>query len=156
MHFASHDVFAISGPLVISETIDDETVIIDLEKGAYYSLKSAGVLLWSKMQSPCRVSDLLQATLSHYNVEADLASTEITKLLHYMLREGLVRKNEDEPAAGVEAQSSNQSLSRAPFVAPAIQKFTDMEAMLLLDPIHDADEEGWPNLPAGDKIPDTA
>ena len=33
------------------------------------------------------------------------------------------------------------------FQSPEIQKFTDMEDLLLIDPIHEVDEEaGWPNI----------
>ena len=35
--------------------------------------------------------------------------------------------------------------SRLPFAAPVLHKYTDMEDLLLLDPIHDVDESGWPN-----------
>ena len=30
------------------------------------------------------------------------------------------------------------------FVAPQLHKYTDMQELLLLDPIHDVDQEGWP------------
>jgi hypothetical protein len=28
-----------------------------------------------------------------------------------------------------------------------LQKFTDMQDLLLLDPIHEVDESGWPRVP---------
>jgi hypothetical protein len=34
---------------------------------------------------------------------------------------------------------------KLPFQKPLLQKYTDMEALLLVDPIHEVDEEeGWP------------
>ena len=36
------------------------------------------------------------------------------------------------------------------FDIPAYQKFDDMQEMLLLDPIHEVSEAGWPNLPEGE------
>jgi hypothetical protein len=30
------------------------------------------------------------------------------------------------------------------FRAPVLRKYTDMQALLLLDPIHEVDEQGWP------------
>jgi hypothetical protein len=32
------------------------------------------------------------------------------------------------------------------WVAPTIQRYEDMQAMLLADPIHDVDQSGWPTL----------
>jgi len=31
-----------------------------------------------------------------------------------------------------------------PFVAPSLQAFRDLEGLLLLDPIHEIGDEGWP------------
>lgn len=33
----------------------------------------------------------------------------------------------------------------AEFPAPRLERYTDMQDLLLLDPIHDVDERGWPN-----------
>ena len=33
------------------------------------------------------------------------------------------------------------------FESPNLQKYTDMQAMLWLDPIYEVDETGWPNTP---------
>ena len=38
-----------------------------------------------------------------------------------------------------------------PFQPPVLQKFRDMQDLLLMDPIHDVDEAGWPV--AGDQEP---
>jgi hypothetical protein len=34
--------------------------------------------------------------------------------------------------------------SGLPFAAPSLQAFKDLEGLLLLDPIHEAGEDGWP------------
>ena len=36
-------------------------------------------------------------------------------------------------------------LSPMAFEKPVIEKFSDMQEMLLLDPIHEVSEMGWPN-----------
>jgi len=35
-------------------------------------------------------------------------------------------------------------LADAPFVLPVLERYTDMQELLLIDPIHDVDETGWP------------
>jgi hypothetical protein len=37
---------------------------------------------------------------------------------------------------------------RPPFVAPTLEKYMDMQALLVLDPIHEVDETGWPSVKA--------
>jgi hypothetical protein len=34
------------------------------------------------------------------------------------------------------------------FEPPTLEHYTDMEYFLLLDPIHEVDESGWPHAPA--------
>jgi len=38
------------------------------------------------------------------------------------------------------------SAERPPFTKPELHKFTDMQDLLLFDPIHEVDESGWPNV----------
>ena len=52
----------------------------------------------------------------------------------------------DERRTRTQAAAEGPIRARLPFEGLGVQKFTDMEDMLLLDPIHDVDETGWPNL----------
>ena len=35
-----------------------------------------------------------------------------------------------------------------PFVPPTLEKYTDMQDLVLLDPVHEVDERGWPHAQA--------
>jgi len=35
--------------------------------------------------------------------------------------------------------------SDGPFVAPVLERYEDMQDFLLVDPIHEVDDSGWPN-----------
>jgi hypothetical protein len=39
----------------------------------------------------------------------------------------------------------NNGIGKSPFEMPKLSKYTDMEDLLALDPIHEVDEMGWPN-----------
>jgi len=39
--------------------------------------------------------------------------------------------------------------SRPPFQMPVVERYTDMADLLLLDPIHDVNAEGWPHPASG-------
>jgi hypothetical protein len=39
----------------------------------------------------------------------------------------------------------NNGIDKPPFEMPKLSKYTDMEDLLALDPIHEVDEMGWPN-----------
>ena len=36
---------------------------------------------------------------------------------------------------------------RRPFSPPQVQRFDDLQELLLLDPIHDVSDQGWPHTP---------
>ena len=48
------------------------------------------------------------------------------------------------PAAAVQPVGG-----RVPFEAPSFTTFTDMQDIILLDPVHEVDARGWPHAPAG-------
>ena len=53
-----------------------------------------------------------------------------------------------EAMEAVDRHPSGKSFG-AKFEKPVLQKYSDMQDLLLLDPIHEVDEMGWPNaLPA--------
>ena len=87
---------------------------------------------------------------SSYDVDGHDVEHEISTLVQRLVEENLVRPTlgDVSPPAAC-APSPEERLG--PFLAPVLDKFTDMEAMLLLDPVHDVDEKGWPNLPTWDR-----
>lgn len=145
------ETYIISGPMVISETIENETVIIDLGQGAYYSLTYSGPFMWSLLDSPRSVSAIVDAVTAGFSANPESSKTEVVKLLSYLLAEGLISRAATESVAIPSDKVSNAKEIFGMFAAPEIKKFTDMEAMLLLDPIHDVNEEGWPHPRAEDE-----
>jgi len=143
--FIPDAVFEVNEPIVISETIDGETVIINLVKGSYYSLKHSGAAVWSGIQQSAPMADIAHMIRSMFEVGEANVESEIGGLIDQFLEEDLVRP----AAAAVPSSASVPAVGAAlaPFSPPRLQKFTDMEAMLLLDPVHDVDDEGWPHLP---------
>jgi hypothetical protein len=143
--FIPDAVFEVNEPMVISETIDGETVIINLITGTYYSLKDSGATIWSGIQQPARMADIADRIRTTFDVGEANVETEIGALVDRLIEEELIR-----PAAQAVpsiAAVPGVGVALVPFSQPTLQKFTDMEAMLLLDPVHDVDDEGWPHLP---------
>jgi hypothetical protein len=102
-------------PTVISDIIDEMVIVINVESGAYYSLTKSGSELWIKIENSFTEFDQLEMQYIKGLVEEEILSTE-TSLEHYE-----------------SIEFSEIGL-----------KFTDMEEMLLGDPIHEVDQKGWP------------
>ena len=54
----------------------------------------------------------------------------------------LVGTSSDSPD---HALNSLASSTRVAFEAPVLEKYTDMQTLLLVDPVHEVDDRGWPH-----------
>jgi hypothetical protein len=144
----SESVFEVNEPMVISETIDEETIIINLTTGNYFSLKHSGSAIWAGIQQSVKVADMAALVRSQFDAANHDVEPEIAALVERLIAEDLIR-HKDGPASAL-GTSSVGDAHRQPYLPPLLDKFTDMEAMLLLDPVHDVDEQGWPQVPSTD------
>jgi hypothetical protein len=137
--------FRVNTPTVTHETIDGEAVIINLDSGNYYSLVEAGSFIWALVErgaSASELQDLLQQT---YQGEAGDIDQGVQELLAQLQQENLIVTVHGAPAVDLtEVMSSSNGHGKPSFKAPSLNKFSDMQELLLLDPIHDVDEAGWP------------
>ena len=49
--------------------IDEDKVMMDLEKGQYFALNSVGSRIWEEIQSPVKISEVVNILLSEYDVD---------------------------------------------------------------------------------------
>jgi len=128
-------------PRIISETLDDEIIAINMRSGAYYSLRGLGACIWSRLSAGTATDDLVGELEDHYR-EIQVASP-VNEFLARLAAEDLVREVQPDVAA----TASDVPLLPLPelFEPPDFERFTDMENLLLLDPVHEIDERGWPH-----------
>lgn len=133
--------FRVNSPNVVDEVFDDEVVVVNLESGRYFCLQHTAARLWTLLAAGASTEDVVTAfARQHTTPASDIAAavgTLVTALLENQL---LVADPSRTCAAPVEAVSA----SPGPFELPALQTFTDMQDLLLLDPIHEVDAAGWP------------
>ena len=132
-------------PTVISEIIDGEAVIIHLGTGNYYSLRGSASLLWDALEGGASTGDLLNLLRRTYDMDG--AGVEVRRVVDGFLSElaadDLVVAG-DDPAADGEPASLEGTGTRA-FELPHVERYTDLQDLIKLDPVHDVDAEaGWP------------
>jgi hypothetical protein len=134
--------FRLNEPNVIQEVIDGEAIIADLGRGLYFSLDALGSRIWHALISGCSVGAICEVCCQRYSAEA---TRDILHLLDCLREEQLVV--EDTIAVNGTGAATFFDGFEGPYVPPQLSKYTDMEQLLLLDPIHEVDETGWPNQP---------
>jgi hypothetical protein len=143
------DRFRINTPQVVHDTIDGETILLNLDRGTYYSLNDSGAALWSAIEK-CSTGEGLVTFAESYFEGFEAGQISIIKhFLGELRREGLIVPMEDASAAETTSGkivTNGRDTSRIRFAPPVIHKYNDMQDLLLLDPIHDVGEMGWPAM----------
>lgn len=132
-------------PDVIDETFDGEAVLVHLVTGCYYALNPAASAIWTLL-APGRSAQGVTAALAarHATDPAQLAPV-VDAFLAELRSEQLVVAA-DAVADDATDPGGDPQAEAGPFGAPALQRFTDLQDLLMLDPIHDIDldGDGWP------------
>lgn len=133
-------------PTVTHETIDGEAVIINLDSGNYYSLVDVGSFIWGLVEKGASVSELQDLVLQTYEGNAGDVDRGVQELLTQLQQENLIVSVDGagDPVALTTLQPSSNGDEKPLFNPPMLHKYSDMQELLLLDPIHDVDDAGWP------------
>jgi Coenzyme PQQ synthesis protein D (PqqD) len=135
-------------PNVISETIGEETIIVNLASGHYFSLQGANVDVWEAAQRGHTAAEIAASLTRKYDVSDRTAEEAVTRLLADLEQEELLVPAEDGSSPAAELTADLAVGERLPFAMPPLSKFTDMQDIILLDPVHEVDQRGWPHAPA--------
>ena len=135
-------------PQVVHEAFDDEIVIVNLDTGNYYSLEGIGAEIWRDIERGADYQAIAESLAQRYDgglPEIDAAVDQLFAELH---GEQIVTLVDAPPEArnGVSTAfgGAYSSEDKKRFSVPVLNRFTDMQELLLLDPVHDVDETGWP------------
>jgi hypothetical protein len=137
-----NEILRIDAANIMHEIIDGEVVVVNLENGTYYSLDTVGAEIWEQLTGGSTLEALVDGIAARYQVERDGIAVDIEAFVHRLREEKLIAAS----AGTGESRSAPAAAPTRAYVAPALQKYTDMEELLLVDPIHEVEESGWPNV----------
>lgn len=128
---------------VVHETLDGEVVIVNLRNGRYYSLADVGAEFWDLICESGDAGQLLDYARSRYQDSGEIEAA-VSKFVEELAEEGLVKLSSGESDPPPSARQG--PVASLPFQPPILAKHVDMEGLLLLDPVHDVSDQGWPDL----------
>jgi hypothetical protein len=136
--------YRVASSNVIRETFDDESVIVNLDTGVYYSLQGTASSIWEMVEEGHSEEAVYERLARRYSGPAESIREACQLFLRQLIEERLIveipRADGDRPAA----PDSAPETAAVAFIPPSLAKFSDMQELLLLDPIHETDETGWP------------
>jgi hypothetical protein len=147
-------VFRIRRPQVVADEIEDEVIAINLETGAYFSFRDSASVIWRELLAgEARLGGIVRELSARYVAPPDEVERATRAFLSRIEAEGLI-------VSAVHAVQDNSYRDRAgpvppradgpPFAVPVFEKYTEMEKLLLVDPIHEVDVAEWPGVRARD------
>ena len=140
--------FRVNTPTVTHETIDGEAVIINLDSGNYYSLMEVGSFIWGLIEKGASATEVQNLVLQTYQGNAPDIDRGVQDLLAQLQHENLIVPVDGAGAVDLnelnQVTPTNNGHEKPSFNPPLLNKYSDMQELLLLDPIHDVDETGWP------------
>jgi hypothetical protein len=140
----------VNSPRVMHETIEDEVIVIDLNTGSYYSLRASGAAIWHAVDRGLPDDQIADAVAARYDGDRTEIAAAVAELLRELSEEGLIESSNgtgDAQAAETSAPPSDDR-PRERFQPPVLEKHTDMQDLILLDPVHEVDARGWPHAQA--------
>jgi hypothetical protein len=120
--------YRIRAPQVVHESVAGEVVAIDFATGSYFSLRGPAEAVWSALSG--------EEPRSVEVVAGDRDPEPVAAFLDQLVDLGLLERNGDPAGNG----HGTGDL--------VVEHFTDMEDLILLDPVHDVTDAGWPNTSA--------
>jgi hypothetical protein len=124
---------------VTHERLGDEVVAIAFDTGVYYSLRGVGADCWSLIADGHDTEGVVAGIVDRYEIDDETVRRDVEAFVVALTSEGLIEEADGEPAGRADGLGV-----RAPYAAPAFERFDDMRELLLLDPIHEVDAAGWP------------
>jgi hypothetical protein len=142
---------------VVLEHFDDETILINMQTCVYFSLNPSGCEVWKLVELGHDTAAIATTLAERYAGPGEAILAAVEALTNRLLEEGLidpttgpVSRPITEPTLAVHLlpPSPPVGTGRQPFIAPSLSRYDDMQELLLLDPIHEVDDSGWPNARA--------
>jgi|SoiMethySBSTD1v2_1073268.scaffolds.fasta_scaffold1408071_2 coenzyme PQQ synthesis protein D (PqqD) len=135
--------FRVNQTHVAHETFDGETLAINLDTGTYYSLPGISGQIWVWLLEGASLETISQALFDLYEGERAIIETEAEHFIETLRAENLISSDKLSAISAPVVLAKNEADKR-PFVTPTIEIHSDLQDLLLLDPIHDTDAAGWP------------
>jgi hypothetical protein len=138
-------------PRFVDETVDGEALIMDMLKGNYYSCVGASAIAWDALKQGATVTGAAAVLADTYGLATTDVAPDVERFVAVLLAEEMLVPNDaanvelgDPPDSAPEAASVPDERSHGTYGPLTFERFSDLADLILLDPVHDVSEAGWP------------
>ncbi|MCO6452103.1 MAG: PqqD family protein [Caldilineales bacterium] len=73
-----------------ADSLEGQTIIIDLKSGVYFSLNATGTFLWDRLDGETSLASISRELAAAYEVDAETTDADILELAGQLHSEGLI------------------------------------------------------------------
>jgi hypothetical protein len=133
---------------IAHQTVDGEVIAIDFVNGAYFSMRATAGEIWQMLAANVALDAVIARYQENSPSPENTLAAEIQAFVSELLANNLLQLAE---APGTERSvQSAIVVQRKPYTKPQLEKFEDMADLIMLDPVHDVSDAGWPHAPKHD------
>lgn len=128
---------------VSSEDFDGEMVAVNFSTGKYYGMKGSAHDIWRMLSFPVSVDEVISGICQIYGTEKAEIQDAVAKFFEVLRAEDILTQAADRDTNGQMRAVSDPAVGT--YEAPELEIYTDLQELIMLDPVHEADpEQGWP------------
>jgi hypothetical protein len=140
--------YALNQPPVVGEIIDGEVMVINLDTGVYYSVTGAGAAVWPMLVGGATRLEISDRVARHYDADAASVERDLGTFIALLANEAILRPRPDDVAAG--PFDAVEAWPAVRYPGFGFERYDDMQALLVIDPVHEVGDFGWPSRSADD------
>jgi hypothetical protein len=80
----SLDTIVVRSSAVLDASVDDESVLMNIETGQYYAMKLSSRAIWERMETPIRVGELCVGLADAYRAPLATVEADTLEFLNYL------------------------------------------------------------------------
>lgn len=135
--------FRINRDEIAHDVVDGEVILINTTNGCYYSLRGSAVPLWGEIEDGRSLDELRRWAARHYGDPA--APAAVDGFVAGLVSDGVLLPCEGPSEMPAIQRRVPPAAPGETFSPPVVERFTEMQDLLTLDPIHEVDDLGWPH-----------
>jgi hypothetical protein len=139
--------YSINRDKVIFEKFDSEIILINLDNGNYFSIQHVALNIWELLEKGLDRLSVISTIAKIYKTTFEKIENDISEFLEELLKESLIVNTEStKNVFNSNVNDENIGKQIEPYSKPVLEIYKDMQNLILLDPIHEVDDTGWPNI----------
>lgn len=131
-----------------SEDFGGEMVAVNFETGQYYGINGAAVAVWALLHKPISRTDAINRITEIFTLVPEHVADDVNSFFEELIKQDLLLSGDIDDLDVQQDHTGSDTLTAlagTAYAPPSIEIYSDLQELIMLDPVHDADpERGWP------------